>query len=100
MDCGWLSADGPKPEKRKIIKLRKKNGDDKTFLALWNGEDYYIFNIFICEWESFDDYFSSWLNRDGYEPIANFEFSYPEEDAYKHMPYYALAYAKRSTVNG
>ena len=95
----WVNANKQHPERMKVVLLRRIGETDEKF-ALWDGDDYYVFNINRCEWAEWNFAFAYWFNKETPAAISEFEWSYAEKDAYLTRPFYALAESKRSKLYG
>ena len=95
----WVNANKAYPERMNVVLLRRIGETDEKF-ALWDGNDYYVFNIHRCEWADWNFAFAYWFNKETPAAISDFEWSYAEKDAYLTRPFYALAEAKRSKNYG
>lgn len=93
----WVNAGKQYPERRSVVILRRIGETEEKF-ALWNGDDYYIFNVLKCEWADWNFAFARWFDKEIPAPVSDFEWSYAEKGAYLKRPFYALAEAKRSQI--
>lgn len=94
----WKPATGEKPEVNQVVLLKRK-GDDKERFALWNGTDYYIFDLQRGEWMKSYEYFAWVANHETPAPLEDFEYSTVPQDAYKHLAFFAIAEARRNRID-
>lgn len=94
----WYKATGTKPEVNKVVFYRRKD-DDKERLGLWDGNDWYIFDLQKGEWMKHYEFFAWIANHETPAPISDFEWSNVPKDAYKYVAFYAIAEARRNRIN-
>lgn len=104
----WKPAEKRKPRANEVIKFRRVEAfpeESKELLALWNGSDYYIFDLQKGEWVTLSEYvfgYESVLVKGKEVSISaehlGWEYSYAPKDAYRYVPFYALAEARRNRI--
>ena len=100
----WKPANKRKPRCNEVLRFRRaKNIKTSWFmmdnlLAMWDGNNYHIFNVQTLRWEDYDYYFAYTENHETPAPLADFEYAYVPPKQTQYVPFYALAYNRRKTV--
>ena len=84
----WKPANKRKPRCYEVLKFRSIE-DPTERLSMWDGQRFYIFNVYLTKWEPFAD-----------EDLPKWEYAYIPGEQSKYMPFHAIAVAKRSEVFG
>lgn len=83
----WRPADKRKPKAFEVLKFKRiETNDDKEFYALWNGDDYYIFDLQSGHWKVLE------------EETASYIYAYIPKESTRYLPYYAIAYSRRQEL--
>lgn len=93
----WHDAEKEHPEENKVV-IFQREGTEKELLALWRDGKYYIFEVGNCEWAEYDYYFAYWHNHETPAPISDFKWTDGGPEPYRHVPFYALAEARRNRI--
>lgn len=97
MPAKWHNAEKEHPEENKVV-LFQHEGSDKNLLALWRDGKYYIFEFGNCEWAEYGYYFRENAFTETPPPLSDFKWKDAGAEAYKHVPFYALAEARRNRI--
>lgn len=101
----WHDAETDHPEENRVVIFLRKETDankairsDKELLAMWRDGKYYIFEVGNCEWAEYDYYFAYWHNHETPAPLSDFQWTDGGPEPYRHVPFYALAEARRNRI--
>ena len=98
-------AETEHPEENKVVIFLRDETESnasirspKELLAMWHDGKYYIFEVANCEWMEYDYYFAYWHNHETPAPLSEFKWNDGGPEPYKHVPFYALAEARRNRI--
>ena len=81
----WRPADKRKPKAFEVLKFKRTDTmDDKEFYAIWNGDQYYIFDLQSGHWKELKGM-----------ALSECAYAYIPKDSTQYLPYYAIANSRR-----
>ena len=94
----WKPADKRKPRANEILKFRRVEPECREYFALWNGDRYYIFDIYTCRWKTLEQFLFVYPEENVRAEVLGFRYAYIPKDQVKYIPYWALANSRKGEI--
>lgn len=95
----WKPAHKRKPRAFEILKFRKAGGhDDKEYFACWNGERFFVFDIYSGRWKTLEQKVFAYPEENVRMELLGWEYAYIPKDQTRYIPFWAIAFSRLKEV--